>query len=194
MGLFGAVLTNEPQIVRIRPLIAIGLGIAVAIAACFWLLPHIVGERWRNKRVHSLFEGWSLSKTLQLIPMRVIYFGILVVYAALALKVCGLDVDHHVVASSIPLVLLADGLPSFAGFGTRDASLQLLLAPKDRAVLLAMSLIWTMGIIVVRSVIGLAHLWGQQIVSGMRGSMHSDNSATVDLEAASANTRGLSSQ
>jgi hypothetical protein len=159
MGLAGAVLSDQPRIVQIRPMIATGLGIALALAVFFWLLPHVIGPRIRSKHVDLLFEGWSLRRSLQLMPQRVVYFGILIIYAAVALRICRVPVDHHVVASSIPLVLLADGLPNFAGFGTRDVSLQLLLRPEDPAVLFAMSLIWSTGMLVIRTVIGLAHLW-----------------------------------
>jgi hypothetical protein len=159
MGLAGAVLSDQPRIVQIRPMIAIGLGIALALAVFFWLLPHVIGPKIRSKRVDLLFEGWSLRRSLQLMPQRMVYFGILVVYAAVALRICRVPVDYRVIASSIPLVLLVEGLPSFAGFGTRDASLQLLLKPEDPAVLLALSLIWSTGMLVVRTMIGVAHLW-----------------------------------
>jgi hypothetical protein len=68
------------------------------------------------------------------------------------------------VLSTIPLVLLADGLPNFAGLGTRETSLLLLLAPREPPVLLAMSLIWSTGMILVRFVIGLAHLWCHELL------------------------------
>ena len=72
--------------------------------------------------------------------------------------------SSDVVASTIPLVLLADGLPSVAGLGTRDTALQLLLSPDNPEALLAMSLIWSTGLVVVRSIIGLAHLWIGQLL------------------------------
>jgi hypothetical protein len=92
-----------------------------------------------------------------------VYFSIFAVYAASALEICHVPVDHQVVASTIPLVLLADGLPSIAGLGTRDTALQFLLAPDRPEALLAMSLFWSTGLVVGRSVIGLAHLWGSQL-------------------------------
>jgi hypothetical protein len=100
--------------------------------------------------------------------MRLVYFGILTVYAAAALAICRIPLDHQVVLSTIPLVLLADGLPNFAGLGTREASLLLLLAPKNPEVLLAMSLIWSTGMLLCRFVIGLAHLWYQQLFIASR--------------------------
>jgi hypothetical protein len=184
MGLFGAMFADEPRIVRIRLAIATALGIALALAACFWLLPKIVGPRWRNERVHLLFDGWDLKKSLQLAPMRAVYFGILIVYAALALRICGLEVDRHVVASSIPLVMLADALPSLAGLGTRDASLQLLLNPKDPAVLLALSLIWSAGMMIVRSLIGLAHLWAAQLTGGFPGNIFPEETQLTECDKA----------
>jgi hypothetical protein len=55
-------------------------------------------------------------------------------------------------------------LPNFAGLGTRETSLLLLLAPPEPAVLLAMSLIWSTGMILFRFVIGLAHLWCHELM------------------------------
>jgi hypothetical protein len=111
-----------------------------------------------TRRIDEILAGWSLRRSLRLVPLRIGYFAILVVYAAMALAICHISVDHEVVLSTIPLVLLADGLPNFAGLGTRETSLLLLLAPPEPAALLAMSLIWSTGMILIRFAIGLAHL------------------------------------
>jgi hypothetical protein len=166
LGLAGSLLSDDPRVERVRLAVAIALCVAISIAIVFWLLP----AAWRTKvwgaKIDELFAGWSLVRSLQLIPLRCIYFSIFAVYAAVALAICHIPVDHQVVASTIPLVLLADGLPSIAGLGTRDTALQLLLAPDRPEALLAMSLMWSTGLIVVRSTIGLAHLWGHQLLYG----------------------------
>jgi hypothetical protein len=89
----------------------------------------------------------------------VVYFIILVVYAAVALEICRIPLDFRVVLSTIPLVMLADGLPSVSGLGTRETALQLLLPSEEPAVLVALSLVWTTVLVLTRATIGLAHLW-----------------------------------
>ena len=164
LGLAGSMFSSDPRVERIRPIVATAFAGALAIAILFWLLP----ATWRAKvwgtKLDELFAGWSLSRSLQLIPLRCVYFSIFAVYAAIALEIVHVPVDHQVVASTIPLVLLADGLPSIAGLGTRDTALQLLLSPDNPEALLAMSLIWSTGLVVVRSIIGLAHLWIGQLL------------------------------
>lgn len=166
LGFAGSLLSDDPRVERVRPAVAIALSIAIAIAIVFYVLP----AAWRAKvwgaKIDELFAGWSLARSLQLIPLRCVYFSIFAVYAAVALSICRIPVDHQVVASTIPLVLLADGLPSIAGLGTRDTALQLLLMPERPESLLAMSLMWSTGLVVVRSLIGLAHLWGHQLLYG----------------------------
>jgi hypothetical protein len=157
--------TSDARTERIWPLVA--LAIALAAAVVTWLFLLTAEQRTKVwAKVEELFAGWSLLRTLRLMLLRCVYFSIFAVYAAVALAICHIAVDHQVVASTIPLVLLADGLPSVAGLGTRDTALQLLLTPDRPEALLAMSLIWSTGLIVVRSAIGLAHLWGYQLLYG----------------------------
>jgi hypothetical protein len=95
-----------------------------------------------------------------LLPLRVVYFGILLVYATVALAICRIHVDWQVVLSTVPLVLLADGVPTFAGLGSREAMLHFVLAPgESNPTLVAMSLLWTIGMIVGRLMIATVHLW-----------------------------------
>jgi hypothetical protein len=166
LGLVGSLFSSDPRVERVRPAVAIALSIALFIAFVLWIVP----AAWRKKvwgtKLDELFAGWTLMRSLRLVPLRCVYFCIFAIYAAAALETCRVPVDHQVVASTIPLVLLADGLPSIAGLGTRDTALQLLLKPDNPDSLLAMSLIWSTGLIVGRSAIGLAHLWGHQLLYG----------------------------
>jgi hypothetical protein len=100
-----------------------------------------------------------------------VYFGILVVYAVVALWICKVPMDNRVAASAMPLVLLADGLPNVAGFGTRETSMQLLLDPgrEHAPVLLAMSLFWSTGLLVGRLGIALTNLWLRQFMGDPAG-------------------------
>jgi hypothetical protein len=83
----------------------------------------------------------------------------LVIYAVIALAICAIPVTGEVVLSTIPLVLLAEGLPNFSGLGTRETALLLLIQAPDKATLVAMSLFWSTGMLVFRFLIGLALLW-----------------------------------
>src|SRR4029079_18218466 len=95
--------------------------------------------------------------------------------------ICNLSVDFRVATSAIPLVLLANGLPSFAGIGTHETSMQLLLAPgrEQAPVLLAMSLFWTTGLVICRMVIALANLWIGKIDGGPSMTFAAANDATA---------------
>lgn len=166
IGLFGSLWSDNARVDQLRPYLAAAFVGALVFGAVIWMLPDEVRAKLRKKGARSLLDGWSLGRSVQLVPLRIVYFGIIVVYGAVALEICRIPVDRHVVASTIPLVLLADGLPSVSGLGTRDTSLQLLLKPDRPDVLLAMSLFWTTGLLVGRSVIGLAHLWGGQMHGG----------------------------
>jgi hypothetical protein len=159
MGLTGSLLTDNPNVLRMRPYIATALVVTLVVGAVLWNLPQRLRQRIESSRLATILADWSLVRTLRLIPLRVLYFGILVVYAAVALRICQIHVDLQIVLSTIPLVLLAEGLPNFAGLGTREASLLMLLNPPEKGVLLAMSLFWSAGMIVFRLLIGLAHLW-----------------------------------
>jgi hypothetical protein len=157
----GSLLTSDPRVERVRPYLAIAIAIIAAIAALFRVLPRRLRARFRSSDGESYLEGWSLTRSLRLILMRFGYFGILLIYAVTALHICDVPVDRRVTASTMPLVLLADGLPSFAGLGTRETSMQLLLDPgRERApMLLAMSLFWSTGLLTGRLAIALAILW-----------------------------------
>jgi hypothetical protein len=157
----GSLLTSDPRVTRVRPYLAIAIVVVAAIAALFRILPRGIRERFRAPDGESYFEGWSFARSLRLIPMRFVYFGILLIYAVVALHICDIPIDRRVTVSTMPLVLLADGLPSFAGLGTRETSLQVLLAPgRERApILLAMSFFWSTGLLTGRLAIALANLW-----------------------------------
>ncbi len=94
-----------------------------------------------------------------MIGVRAVYFAIFIAYAAIALRLCEIPLELAGVVGTIPLVLLADALPRASGLGTRDTALQLLLQPEREDVLLAMSLVWSSGLLVGRFCIGIANLW-----------------------------------
>lgn len=175
LGFAGSLLSSDPRVEKIRPFIVWGLVGAFAVGVLFRFLPASIREKFRCGEQQSFLEGWSVGRSMKLILFRVLYFGILIIYAAVALSICRISVDHQVVLTTVPLVLLADGLPSVAGLGTRDTMLQLLLEPEHPEVLFALSLIWTSAVVIVRIIIGLLHLWahrllGQKLPQGSPGS------------------------
>jgi hypothetical protein len=142
-----------------RPVIAIALVVTVMVGVVLRNLPRKLRQRIQSTKLNAILAEWNLGRTIRLVPLRILYFGILVIYAAIALRICEIPIDGEVVLSTIPLVLLAEGLPNFSGLGTRETALLLLLDPPQKGVLLAMSLVWSSGMLLFRLVIGLGTLW-----------------------------------
>jgi hypothetical protein len=158
LGLLGSFLTDDVRVQHVRWFC--GLGVCLTgIAALFMLaLPERYKLRLQHMRWSAWTKSWSWRRSARLAIARVVYFLVLVVYAAVALEICGIVLDFRVVLSTIPLVMLADGLPSISGLGTRETALQLLLPSEQPAMLVALSLVWTTGLVVTRAAIGLGHL------------------------------------
>jgi hypothetical protein len=159
MGLTGSLLTDDSRVTRIRPYIAIAVVLTLVVGGAIWNLPAMLRSRIASGKLGTILAEWQLTQSMRLLPLRASYFGILVIYAAVALSIGGIPVNGEVVLSTIPLVLLAEGLPNFAGLGTRETAILLLLGPADKASLLAISLFWSAGMIVFRLLIGLSFLW-----------------------------------
>jgi hypothetical protein len=188
-GGLGTLISGDPRAARFRPYIAVGLLVAVGIGVIVWLLPEWFRAKFRWGDRQSLLEGWSVARSGRLLVLRAIYFSILVVYGLVAIRICRLPVDTNVVLTAVPIVLLADGLPSFAGLGTREAALLFLLRPPtkdDEAQLVTMSLFWSTGMIVVRFIIASAHLWIHAAHDGIgiRFGKDPDDEAILDAGAA----------
>jgi hypothetical protein len=164
----GSLLTDDPRVVRLRPYLLLALAVALVVGFLVWSMPDQVRVWLRRGNKESILDGWSLRRSLQLLPLRFVYFSILLVYGAVALAICRMPVDWKVVFSTVPLVLLADGLPSFAGLGTRETMLHVLLSPDERnPTLIALSLFWTIGMIIGRLVIATVHVWLQRTRYGI---------------------------
>jgi hypothetical protein len=175
LGLLGSLLTDDPKVDSVRKFCLVGLLLLGGLA----IVPNLLGEhnrqRWKQSRWGAWIESWSWRRSGQLLLVRVVYFLVLVVYAAVALKICRVDLDPRVVLSTIPLVMLADGLPSISGLGTRETALQILLRPDAPEVIVALSLVWTSVLIVGRALIGLLHLWGAKLLAAGRAGDRSAN-------------------
>ncbi len=156
LGFLGSLLTDDPRVQRLQPFLAAALVGIVFVAFLVWAMPNWLQRYWKSAEV--LLSDWSVRKSLVLVPLRCVYFAILLIYAVAALEIVRIPVDSRVVFGTVPLVMLADGLPSISGLGTRETALQLLLHPPRREALLALSLVWTTGLVVGRAAIGLVHL------------------------------------
>jgi len=179
LGLLGSLLTDDAIVQQVQPFLVASVVGVLVVAFLVWALPTSMVRNW--KRAEVLLTDWSIRRSLVLIPLRSIYFSILLVYAVVALEIVRIPVGFRVVFGTVPLVLLADGLPNIAGLGTRDAALQLLLHPPRREVLLAVSLVWTTGLMVGRAAIGLVHLALDPRISGSAtGLLPSDRELPAD--------------
>lgn len=158
-GLIGASLGDDIRLARIRLICSIGLGVLLIVTGALVLASKWYGRWLLQTKWGAWMDSWSWRRSFQLGLLRIFYFGILVAYGVVAVHASGTTVGLAVAASAIPVVLLADGLPSVAGLGTRETALLLLLSPPQPERLLAMSLVWSSGLIIGRVVIGLVATW-----------------------------------
>jgi len=160
LGLLASLASTDPRVSSVRVFCAAALAGVMGIGIGLSLIP----GRWRT-RLHETRWGawigtWSWTQSAKLYLLRGAYYAIILAYAAAALHVAGVRMGLSTVCSVIPLVLLADGLPiSISGLGTRETTLLYLLQPDQPAVVLAFSLIWSVGLMIGRLGIGLGHLW-----------------------------------
>ena len=162
-GLLGAVLGTHKFAVHARSSCLAGLTALLSLG----IFPYFLGLRFRQRlqqtKWGAWWVGWTWNNTRRLLACRAVYYLILTVYGGAAFSIGGLAVNYTTVLSTIPLVLLADALPSISGLGTRDAVLQILLPTSEKQTLLAISLVWSVGVILGRTGLGLLHLWRQHV-------------------------------
>jgi hypothetical protein len=150
----------EEATARVWILVA-GLGVLGSLALAFWLLPLGLRERIAGTNWGLWLGWWTWRHSFRLVILRVVYYGLIVAYAVLALEHCDIDLEFRVIFGVIPLVLLADSLPSISGFGTRETALVMLLPVpvEQQAVILSFSLFWSAGLLTGRALIGLGNWW-----------------------------------
>jgi hypothetical protein len=159
LAVLGSAWSSDPQVVELRPFFQAGLIGLISLGGAAVLLLGRGKGQLRASRWGAWLESWTWLRSARLAGVRIVYFSIFIVYAAVALRLGGVPLDGPTTVGTIPLVLLADALPSASGLGTRDAALQFLVATDRREVLLAISLTWSLGLLTGRLAIGLAYLW-----------------------------------
>jgi hypothetical protein len=156
-GLLGALLGGAAG--PVRGFCAGGLALLGALPLLVRLLPVSQRTRLAESRGGVGLQNWSTRRSAQLLVLRAGYYALFLAYAAVALDICALPASFHVVCGAIPLVLLADGLPiSVSGLGTRETALLYLLSPAEPGTLLALSLVWSSGLMFGRLAIGVIYL------------------------------------
>jgi len=158
-GFVGAWFSTSGPAPGIRIFCGTALALLLGLAAVVTLSPASLRHRFQNTRWGNWLVAWTWRHSLRLFLLRIVYYAVVGMYATLALRICGVYEDHATVLSTIPLVLVADSLPSISGLGTRETALYLLLGAEHREVLVAMGLFWSLGLLLVRLAIGLIHLW-----------------------------------
>lgn len=158
-GLLGAIFSPSPRAPYIRVFCAVLLALLLIIAVIRAALPDDLRKRARRTRLGAGLKDWTWRHTVKLLGLRVVYYAILGLYAGAALRICGIPTDFATTLAGVPLVLLADALPSVSGLGTRDAALRSVFGAEHKEILLAMGLVWWSGLVSVRLAIGLIHLW-----------------------------------
>src|SRR5207245_76576 len=111
LGLAGSLIDPAPVARPISIALAASLAILVFLPVTWRFLParrrqRIIQTRWGN-----WLGWWRWRHSVVLCGLRLVYFGIMVAYAVVALRMCGIVRDFEVVCGAIPLVLLVDALP-----------------------------------------------------------------------------------
>jgi hypothetical protein len=172
-GLAGSWWLGDPRLERAQTFCLILLLGLLAIPLIMRLLPASV-RQWLEKRpMGATLAAWDAHRSLRLILLRVVYFSLDGIYVPAALWLCGQPIGVGTALAIVPLVLLATVLPSASGLGARETALYLLIPSSHPDVLVAMGVLWSTGIIIVRLVIGMGWLWFDRSDAGRETSTSS---------------------
>ena len=124
LGLVGSLLSSDSAAESARFICVILLAGLLAVALFLGFMPAPWRARLLRTKWGAWTECWSWGRSLVLVLLRLVYYGFILAYAAVGFSICELPLDFSVVVSTIPLVLLFDGLPiSVSGLGTRENAL-----------------------------------------------------------------------
>lgn len=157
MGWIGAALNGSSQALAVERFCKIGLGILVggALALAWWRRTR--GRPGGGTGRGAWLDRWSWRRFGAILALRAGYMGILLFYGAAALWIAGIRLGFTGVFSTIPIVIVASVLPNVSGLGTRETALYLLVPTSRPEVLMAISLIWSTGLLIGRLLIGVVH-------------------------------------
>jgi hypothetical protein len=181
LGLAGGLASGDHRGRVIAQTCAIGLAVMAATIVIGKLLPAAWRDRLKHTRWGAWLDDWTWHDSVHLCGLRLFYYGITLLYAAVGLELCGIRMDTHEIFGVIPLVVLAASLPSISGLGTRDVALVSLLHLQgdQRAVAMDFGLFWSFGLMVGRAAIGLAALWLLPLLTGLTRSPWNQRPETV---------------
>jgi hypothetical protein len=155
IGLLGSFLSDHPVALAARQFCVGTLAVVLFLAVFVAFMPRSWQQAWQESKWGAWSNAWNWGRSLILFGLRLTYFSCIIGYAGIGLALCGVPLDVGVVTSTIPLVVLIDGLPSASGLGTRESALLYLLEPEDKATVLAFCLFWSLGLIIGRVLIGI---------------------------------------
>jgi len=178
-ALAGSWYADNPHATQAHCFCAVLLVMLLAAALLVRLLPPGWRRRLQGTRWGAWLGQWNWRRSFRLVFLRSVYFGIVGGYVATALWICGQPIPPATALTVIPLVLMATVLPSASGLGTRETALYLLLPSHQPDVLVAMGLIWSTGVVVVRFGIGLAWFLLPN-ETRVRGRHHENRSHAID--------------
>jgi hypothetical protein len=158
LALAASFVSPEPRPV-LRRVCLVGLLVLAGLAVAVVVLP---GHRRARlgQRVDWL-AWWRWRHSLTVFGLRLAFFLIIVTYVTAALAVIGLPQGTRDVCGTVPLMLLAEAVPSISGFGTRDAAVLGVLHPAEeqRGLVLGFTLLWSSVLAVSRMTLGLGSWW-----------------------------------
>jgi hypothetical protein len=160
-GLIGYLLVPTRRYRYLMWVCIVGLTGLTALALA---VAYVFPQRWRDWMQKHKWGGWlkwwSWKHTIWLLLQRMVLELAIMLYAGAGLYIVGVPPrptvadEIRMVFGVVPFVLLAEGIPSAGGLGTREAVL-IYLTGGPPAVILGFSLIWSISLIVGRTAIGL---------------------------------------
>ncbi len=188
MALIGSWSVENAHLAQTRWFCASLFAALVAAAVLLRFLPHNMRGRLDQSPWGAALPAWDFRRSLRLIALRTVYFAIAGFYLVAALWLCGQSISLTTALAVVPLVLMATVLPSASGLGTRETALYLLLPSKRPNVVVAIGILWSTGVILLRLLIGLGWMWFD------RGSMSLVPVSQRALEEGSSSATSLSSR
>jgi hypothetical protein len=157
LALVGSFVLLTPLTRDLRWIPIVSVSGLVVLGLLLFFLP----QKWRawlvQKKWGKWLAWWTWRHSLTLMGLRLVMFGLMLIYAGVGLALCGLRPTAREIVGLIPYVMIAESLPGTGGLGERETALVYLLnpGPDRQAVVLSFGLIWSLTTILGRIAIGL---------------------------------------